>query len=226
MLREHHVLFDATAMAGDGGVGKVVDILFRDGAWTIQYIVLRTGDWLAERKVLAPRHSLRDYDRNARVLHLGSTRSEVSRYPALEADLPVSHQQSHRRGSAAGPTDSQRAGDLMSLLLARTPSAAGTGRAWDSPVQRVDTHLRSAAEVSRYTLVGRDGTLGRVRALLIDDTSWTLRGVVHIAHVQSAAREILIPSPRILHISWEAQTILTDTWTGELAMAPEYTRLT
>lgn len=41
-----------TISAKDGELGKVSEFYFDDHTWSIRYLVVETGSWLSERKVL------------------------------------------------------------------------------------------------------------------------------------------------------------------------------
>lgn len=40
--------------ASDGTLGKVVDLLFDDARWTVRWLVVETGNWWADHRVLIP----------------------------------------------------------------------------------------------------------------------------------------------------------------------------
>ncbi len=52
MLRNTKDLAHYAIRATDGEIGHVKDFYFDDDAWAIRYLVVDTGRWLPDRKVL------------------------------------------------------------------------------------------------------------------------------------------------------------------------------
>ncbi len=52
MLRNVNQTVGFTIRATDGEIGKVAEFYFDDLSWTVRYLVVNTGNWLAERLVL------------------------------------------------------------------------------------------------------------------------------------------------------------------------------
>ena len=61
VLRRFTALRDATIGATDGDIGTVEDVYFDDLSWTVRYLVVDTGTWLSDRKVLLSPASLREF---------------------------------------------------------------------------------------------------------------------------------------------------------------------
>ena len=58
MLRNINKLIGFTISANDGELGKVNEFFFDDLNWSIRYLIVETGNWLSERKVLIPHAAL------------------------------------------------------------------------------------------------------------------------------------------------------------------------
>lgn len=58
MQRSVNSLEGYTISATDGNIGKVSEFYFDDHTWKIRYLVVETGSWLNERKVLIPHSAL------------------------------------------------------------------------------------------------------------------------------------------------------------------------
>jgi hypothetical protein len=52
MLRNVKDLRGCALRATDGAIGRVEDFYFDDEDWGIRYLVVNTGSWLSDRKVL------------------------------------------------------------------------------------------------------------------------------------------------------------------------------
>ena len=62
MLRSIADMLKCNLFAKDGEFGKVGDIFLDDQNWTIRYLVVETGDWLPNRKLLIPFSALNQPD--------------------------------------------------------------------------------------------------------------------------------------------------------------------
>jgi len=52
MLRRINNLKDYAIHATDGDIGHVNDFYFDDEQWAVRYLIVQTGNWLINRKVL------------------------------------------------------------------------------------------------------------------------------------------------------------------------------
>lgn len=90
MLRDINGLRGCTIHATDGELGAVDDFYFDDKTWDIRYAVVRTGSWLAGRKVLISAALLkREPDWRARALPVLLTREQVSNSPDIDTQKMV-----------------------------------------------------------------------------------------------------------------------------------------
>ena len=52
MLRRGSAFNGFSLEATDGKVGTITDLLFDDSSWKLRWLVVDTGTWLSERKIL------------------------------------------------------------------------------------------------------------------------------------------------------------------------------
>jgi sporulation protein YlmC with PRC-barrel domain len=70
----------------DGRVGKVEDFYFDDQVWTIAYLIIKTGNWLSDRKVLiSPVGLIKGADRNG-TFSVMLTREQIVNGPDIHSD--------------------------------------------------------------------------------------------------------------------------------------------
>jgi sporulation protein YlmC with PRC-barrel domain len=79
-------------VATDGEIGRIDDIYFDDDQWVVRYLIVTTGDWLDERKVLISPYAVKVTDWTARATIVNLTREQVARSPGIDTDKPVSRQ--------------------------------------------------------------------------------------------------------------------------------------
>ncbi len=92
MLRNLPDLKKYTLGATDGDVGHIADLFFDDRYWIVRYLVVETGSWLAERKVLVSPFSLGEADWAQQRLPVRLTREQVRNSPDIDTSQPVSRQ--------------------------------------------------------------------------------------------------------------------------------------
>ena len=92
MLRSLKELERYKVNATDGDLGSVANFLFDDEKWAIRYLVVKTGHFLEERRVLVSPISFRKVDWAKGVFHLALTMDQIKGSPGLDADRPVSRQ--------------------------------------------------------------------------------------------------------------------------------------
>src|ERR1700730_15294466 len=86
-------LIGLSIRASDGELGKVTDVFFDDHRWTARYLLVDTGGWLEQRRVLISPICVEniDWDRNSIPVRL--TQQQVKGSPHIDTDKPVSRQQ-------------------------------------------------------------------------------------------------------------------------------------
>ena len=92
MLRSMSDLENYAIGATDGSIGHVEDFYFDDQGWVIRYLVVKTGAWLAGRKVLISPIAVGEPNWTERVLPVAITKAQVKNSPDIDTDKPVSRQ--------------------------------------------------------------------------------------------------------------------------------------
>ena len=92
MLRNVRDLLSYSIRATDGAIGTVDDFYFDDEHWTIRYLIVDTGRWLASRKVLLSPIAIGTADWMNGVLPVSLTKAQVEGSPGVDAKKPLSRQ--------------------------------------------------------------------------------------------------------------------------------------
>src|SRR3990172_2839645 len=92
MLQNLKDIEKCTLHATDGDIGRVKDLYFDDHTWVVRYLIVDTGSWLSDRKVLLSPISIRKPDWPAHRLPAAVTRDQVKNSPDIDTDKPVSRQ--------------------------------------------------------------------------------------------------------------------------------------
>lgn len=92
MLRSLKDLERYNVSATDGDIGSVADFLLDDERWAIRYLVVKTGSFFNERRVLVSPIFFREVDWSATRFHVALTMNKVKNSPSVDANKPVSRQ--------------------------------------------------------------------------------------------------------------------------------------
>jgi uncharacterized protein YrrD len=177
MLHKASKVRGISVHAVDGEIGTVHDLYFDDVHWTIRYLVISTGAWLLDRRVLISPMSVEKQWTIAR-LPLTITRKQVQNSPPPESHPPQSRQYEtdllryYGYPSYWGGSAVWGAYGYPSALLAGGPTEPVPVAPPASKSQ--DRHLYSVADVTGYHLHATDGEIGHVDDFLFDDSTWRI----------------------------------------------------
>lgn len=213
--------------AKDGEIGKVDEFYFDDEQWTIRYLVVETGSWLLERRVLISPVLFGSMDRGGKAFSVGLTKKQVEGSPDIDTHKPVSRQQEIELGNyynwpsywAAAGLNSAGAPVLpVPLIPVESPSPG----AHQKIQEQGDQHLRSTHEVIGYRIQATDGELGHVDDFLVEDDSWTIRYVVVDTKNWLPGKKVIIAPDWIKRIDWSEERVHVDMKRKEIQNGPEY----
>jgi hypothetical protein len=181
MLHLASKITGAPVLATDGEIGKVEDFYFEEMRWAIRYIVVNTGSWLSDRRVLLSPMSVNG-PWGMSGIPVSLTRDQVRDSPSLDVGGPLSLGDETEVLGYYGYPAYWGSDDLWgsfgnpgALVLA----PAGQPPVTDSkPAAGVDPEqrgLQSTAKITGYHLQAKDGEIGHVDDFLIGDESWRVR---------------------------------------------------
>jgi hypothetical protein len=239
MLRNVNDLYGYTVAASDGLIGEVRDLYFDDAAWTIRFLVVETGPWLAGRNVLISSIALCGLDAAGKMLSASTTLDQVKRSPDVDTSKPVSRQHEVEQFGyygypnywgepqlwGGGPRPGMSLAGYPGVQLANPPpSTTGAAEAFAKRHRNRgdDPHLRSCRAVERYHLHATDGAIGHVESLLVDDESWAVRYLVVNTSDWWLGHQMLIAPPWITDISWLDATVSVDLTRQAIKDAPPF----
>jgi hypothetical protein len=89
MLRSVKEIRGYRIAALDGDVGKVDDLYADDVGWFIRYVVVDTGNWLAERRVLVSPEAFGSPDWESRSIPVLLEKATIDESPPVETEDTV-----------------------------------------------------------------------------------------------------------------------------------------
>jgi uncharacterized protein YrrD len=219
--------------ARDGAVGRVDDLLFDDATWTVRYVVVDTGEWLAGRRVLLTPHSLRRHAADSHGVSVDLTVEQIRTSPNAPTDQVTREHEARLHEHYRWP---------VYWAPAHTPFAADAippPAAFERPAPRVppaevgrDPHLRSARQVRGFRLAATDGTIGTAEDFLLEPRSWRIAFLIVDTNGWLPGGKVMLEPHTIERVSWtEAKIFVNEEravvkthppYSPEHALDPEY----
>lgn len=216
MLNSISVLRGYAIEANDGPLGTVKDLLFDDRSWKLRWLVVETGCWQTERKVLLHPSAVMRTDRMLHLLIMNLTRSQVEKSPGIDWDLPLSQRLEGRLYSYyhldptwGGRSYFDRQANPPPMILPR-----------DLPTG--DGHLRSTLAITGYGVQAKDGDIGHVENFLFDDIDWSLRYLVIDTRTWWHGKRVLLSPYAITDIDWFANRITVNVTRSTIRNGPDW----
>jgi len=233
MLRSLSELERYTIRATDGDVGSTVNFLFDDERWAIRYLVVETGAFFQERRVLISPISFGQIESPAFLFHLALTIDKIRKSPGVASDEPVSRQREREYNRHYGYGDYWGGGVWGAGYTPGLLESTGQADVPELPAEDSgDAHLRSVADVRGYSIEGNDAGIGFVTDFLVDDETWEVRYLVVDTSHWWWGKTVLVAPNWATQISWDERKVFvtlsrdaiknSPVWDGSAAVRREY----
>jgi uncharacterized protein YrrD len=209
--------------AADGEIGKVKDFYFDDESWTVRYLVVKTGNWLSDKKVLISPASIGTPDFNENIFPTGLTTEQIKNSPDIDTERPVSRQ--HEMDLNRYYSWPQYWGSgFYSGGVAPTsiPVERRDEPDYDTTTRGTDQHLHSADEVEGYKIQALDGEIGKIKDYIIDDQTWQIRFLVVDTGNWLDRNKVLISPTWIREVQWDDSEVVADLTKDAIKNSPKY----
>ena len=219
MHRNVNNLIGYTIIAKDGELGKVDEFFFDDLTWSIRYLVVKTGHWLFERKVLIPHTALGTTDWKSKTFRVNLFMEQVSSSPDIDAEKTVSRQ--HEEKLLNYYKFPIYWGDTFyGQPLGNTPDLPLTGE--NKLKDGDDPHLRSTKKVTGYHIHAKDGLIGHVEDFIVDDKNWNVCFLIVNTHTWLPGRKVLILPRWIIRIDWAESIVYMNLSKTSIEKSPDF----
>lgn len=227
MLIKATHLTGVALQAKDGEIGTVDQFFFDDETWAVRYLTVKTGAWLGTRQVLISPMSIVRMDWQAKRLDIALTKQQVVDSPDISSHQPISRQrEAEYLGSLGypyywgGPYLWGTALDPRGLAIPATGSAEASVRKAEH--ESTDSHLRSTAQVTGYSIEATDGEIGHVDGFLVDDEAWAIRYLELATRDWWPGKRVLISPAWIERLSWTGSRVYIGLSREAIRSAPAY----
>jgi hypothetical protein len=236
--KERVMLWNASAIKGyalaasDGRLGTVSDFLFDDGSWMVRWLVVDTGTWLSDRKVLLPPLVLGHLHPTKHEFPVRLTKQQVKDSPEIDSDRPVSRQMETHVYDYYGWYPYWESGLYMGGYGYAGGMMAGPNAMESRQQQRQfadthrdndgDPHLRSIEAVTGYHIHASDGEIGHVEDFLVDDTDWSSHYLVVDTKNWWPGKKVLISPRSAQAVDWKDRLVSLNVDRQQVKDSPTY----
>ena len=222
-LRRIRELTELTILATDGELGSVQELYFDDRTWVVRYLVLKAGGWLFGREVLLAPEAVRGIDDANRTMKIALTKEQIKQAPPIETAKPLSreYEEAYFRHFQWAPYWEPGPTTWGSSVPypGTPPMLIDTTLPADAPK---NPHLRSSKEVMGYDIQAKNGNVGHVEDLVVDDEVWIVRYVEVDTKNWLPGKKVLLQTMRIDHISWVERSVGVMLTQQAIESAPAY----
>lgn len=211
----------------DGEIGKVEEFYFDDESWTIRYLVVKTGGWLSDRKVLISPVALMEPDWENQSFPVKLTKEQIKHSPDIDTHMPVSRQQEmalykYYEWPYGDPIGAGFYGHMgmMGMVESRV-SFEQAIKAMRNDKEPGDPHLRSTSELKGYRIHAIDGEIGHVTDFTVDE-HWRIRFLVLDTGNWFHGKKVLISTEWITAVSWAHSRVDVGISLEAVKGSPEY----
>ena len=231
MLRSIKDLSGFAIGATDGDIGTVKECFFDDLTYTVRYVVVETGGWLSERKVLLSPSAFRAMDWEHKRVTAALTKAQVEKSPDIDTHKPVSRQHETEFYGYYGYTPYWEGSYLWGAYpypaIDLTPALSAADlereRRWNWEAKSRDNpHLRSSRAVTGHYIQATDGEIGHVADFLVDDQSWAIRYLIVDTTNWWAGKKVLVAPAWIEKVDWDHSKVHVTLTCEQIKNSPEY----
>ena len=214
----------------DGEIGKVDEFYFDDNSWTIRYLVVKTGNWFSERKVLISPRALQKPDWENEEFPVNLTKEQIKNSPDIDTDKPVSRQQEEQLsgyypwGIYWGNEPDDHGAGIFGMMPGELYESASSEPAEvdNTKPENNDQHLWSTKDVTGYSIHATDGEIGKVVDYIVDDTTWEVNFLVVETGSWLDSRKVLLAPQWIKEVNWNNSIVIVNITTDAVRNSPEF----
>lgn len=208
--------------ATDGDLGKVHEFYFDDATWTIRYMVVETGNWLANRRVLISIVALGEPDWESRTFPVNLTCDQVRNSPDIDTQRPVYRQHEAKlheyyQWPLYWESGYQGIMGITPYPLLEVPLMQDS----TDPDRHDDPHLRSTRQITGYHIHATNGEIGHVEDFFVDDKNWTICNLVVETGNWLVGKKVIIPPSWIKSVNWAEAEVYIDRMRESVRNSPD-----
>ncbi|MDK2745397.1 MAG: PRC-barrel domain containing protein [Nitrospira sp.] len=222
-FRRVREITELTLCAIDGQVGSVQELYFDDHSWAVRYLIVKTGNWLFGRNVLIAPIAVAGIDDTNASMKFNLRKEQIEHAPPIDDVKPISRQyeEAYYRHFRWAPYWQPGTTVWGSPVPDSEMATAGLDEPLLSEPSEL-THLRSSAEVTGYAIHARDGEIGHIEDLVVDDEDWIVRYAEIDTRNWLPGKKVLVQTGRIERIDWPSRAVTMSLTRHAIQSAPDY----
>jgi sporulation protein YlmC with PRC-barrel domain len=140
------------------------------------------------------------------------TQDQVEQSPGVDLAKPVSRQQIEQLNTYYGWPATWTDAPLLGTSYIAPHPVVQVNEPGPEPIETdlADRHLRSAREVIGYRVLAKDGEIGQVEDVLVDETDWTIRYILVDTRSWLPVRKVLVEYGWIERVGWTDEIVRTN----------------
>ncbi|MBM3933445.1 MAG: PRC-barrel domain containing protein [SAR202 cluster bacterium] len=224
MYRSLKSLKNYKIIGADDEIGKLKDFLFEAETWKIRYLVAEPGSWLSNDEVQLATTAIDKPDWDTKTFHAALTRDLVRSAPNIDFEKPVSVEMerslhthynwplyySHGGGIPSAARDPMA---TTEDIVATEPTTFPTGATYQ---------LHSAMKTIGFAAKAREGDIGSIDDIIIDDELWQIRYLVVETAAWVSGKNILVWPEWADRVGWQDEAVFLDMYQEHVRNSPEY----
>jgi hypothetical protein len=199
----------------DGIVGEITSFYFDDRDWIVRYALVGTVARAASRQVFVPPCVFQVSDWCSGIMRTDLTREQIKRSPAIDVARPLSRRQEMAIIQYYEMPVYWRMAARAAVSVSGFPGKAA-GAAVGYPA------LHSTREIFGCPVKGRDGEIGVLEDLLIDEVSWAVIYAVVNTGVGAVDRKVLLPPRWVERVDRGTPTVCVALARQTVTQSPAY----
>lgn len=206
-----------TVTAVDGEIGQVRDFYFDDFNWVVRYVAIEADT--ARSLLLSPAAGKLDIE--SKLIRVNMDRDYVMNSPAFDLDKPITRVfETELHNYFQWPTYWSGIRAAYPLIELAEEMKEDDSPAFDEDEER--EHLRSARSVFEDEIKARDGEIGHVEDLLVEDEAWNILYLIVDTGLWLPGRKVLLSPNWVKEGNWQEGQVEVDLNRETIANSPEY----
>jgi hypothetical protein len=207
-------------IAADGDLGSIEDFCVEQWSWAVRYLVVDTGKWLANRKILVSPIAVGNiYDQDS-TIDIELTKWQLEHSPVLEQKSTISRQYEDLYHKHLNWAPYWTATEAEPRSLATSEIIAEQAEP-DTPSDG-ENHLKCETELRGFAMRARGQQAGSVDGIIIDSYYWVVRYLIVDVQQWLPAKTIILSPEWITELDWTRRYINVDISGDVMSSAPAY----
>ncbi|PKL90727.1 MAG: photosystem reaction center subunit H [Candidatus Goldiibacteriota bacterium HGW-Goldbacteria-1] len=225
MLRSLKSLKGYSALTPEDEMGSVEDFFFDNKLWIIRYLVVKLDKQIPGKSVLVTPKALikaPDWETKSFVFDISS--DMLAKCPDIDLKKPVNRQEEDKLlKHFSWPVYWQQQSIYGSPVITGINPGKITQEPEEEPEEKnVDPHLFSVQGLIKYKIQAKDGEVGNVEDIIIDDETWQAHYLVIDTNSWLPGGKVLVDPSWVDEFEWKRESVRVSVTKETLKQSPVY----